>query len=91
MSIDKFNGESLHIYQGELTHQNSKTFMKFSKESDSLEGDFYTSKLIVSGIHHKYVSIGGKSKEFLDAKKKNGRIHANMKKAMVAVTEAEKW
>ena len=41
ISIDKFNGEALHIYQGKLTHQNNETFMKLNMESDSPDGDFY--------------------------------------------------
>ena len=32
ISVDNFNGEALHIYQGKLTHQNSKTFMKLTSE-----------------------------------------------------------
>ena len=44
ISIDKFNGEPLHIYQGKLTHQNSETFMKLNKESDSPEGEYFTVK-----------------------------------------------
>ena len=33
ISIAKFNREALHIYQGELLHQNSETSMKLNKES----------------------------------------------------------
>ena len=58
ISINKFNGEALYIYQGKLTHQNSKTFMKLNKESDNAEGEFLLqSSRIVPAIHHRYVGI----------------------------------
>ena len=73
ISIDKFNGEVLHIYQGKLTHQNSKTFVKLNKESDNAEGEYFYSQ---AELCQQYIIDTLKleeSVEFVDAKKVKAR------------------
>ena len=41
IDLDKFNGEPIHVAQGQLTHQNSKVFKKLNKESDNAEGEYF--------------------------------------------------
>ena len=89
ISIDKFNGEPLHIYQGELTHQNSETFMKLNKESDNAEGEYFYEQAELCQQYIIDTLQLEESEEFMDAKKIYGRIRSKMKKAMAAVTAAE--
>ena len=89
ISIDKFNGEPLHIYQGKLTHQNSKTFMKLNKESENAEGEYFYEQAELCQQYIIDTLELSESVEFKDAKKNYGKIRTKMKKVMAAVTAAE--
>ena len=69
ISIDKFNGEPLHIYQGKLTHQNSETFMKLNKESNNAEGEYFYNQAELCQQYIIDTLELEESVEFVDAKK----------------------
>ena len=89
ISIDKFNGEPLHIYQGELTHQNTETFVKLNKESNNAEGEYFYEQAELCQQYIIDTLELEQSVEFVDAKKKYGKIRTKMKKVMAAVIAAE--
>ena len=69
INIDKFNQEAFHIYQGKLTHQNSQTFMKLNKESDTAEGEYFYEQ---AELYQQYIIDTLEledSVEFVDTKK----------------------
>ena len=68
ISIDKFNGEALHIYQGKLIHQNSETFMKLNKESNNAEGEYFYSQAELCQQYIIDTLELEESVEFVDAK-----------------------
>ena len=90
IDLDKFNGESLHVYQGVLTHQNGEVYKKLNKESDNAEGEYFYSQAELCQQYIMECLELEESEEFVNAKKVNVRIQKAITKAYEALAEAEK-